>query len=159
MFSFYREDHMHGWRAAYQYRYQPWSDNQISASFSTTSNEDWTSFDNLGFDIELQQFYQGHIFTLAGASQYKFADQHRPNNTWQYLTQVSWQTLFDFSEQTAGWIKLSWTQDWFRKDHSLRLEINLGNLQNTGFGPFAHDEILFESLQLTHFLEQDIYDK
>lgn len=159
MFSFYREDHMHGWRAAYQYRYQPWVDNQLSASFSTTSNEDWTSFDSLGFDIELQQFYQGHIFTLAGASQYKFADQHRPNNTWQYLTQVSWQTLFDFSDNTAGWIKLSWTQDWFRKDHSLRLEINLGNLQNTGFGPFAHDEILFESLQLTHFLEQDIYDQ
>ena len=158
MFSFYREDHMHGWRLAYQYRYQPWVDNQLSASFSSTSNEDWTSFDSLGFDIELQQFYQGHIFTLAGASQYKFADQHRPNNTWQYLTQVSWQTLFDFSDNTAGWIKLSWTQDWFRKDHSLRLEINLGNLQNTGFGPFAHDEILFESLQLTHFLEQDIYD-
>ena len=159
MFSFYREDHMHGWRAAYQYRYQPWVDNQISAGFSTTSNEDWTSFDNLGFNIELQQFYQGHIFSFAAASQYKFADQHRPNNTWQYLTQASWQTLFDFSQNTAGWIKLSWTQDWFRKDHSLRLEISLGNLQNTGFGPFAHDEILFESLQLTHFLEQDIYDQ
>jgi hypothetical protein len=159
MFNFYRADHMHGWRAAYQYRYQPWVDNQISASFSTTSNEDWTSFDSLGFGVEVQQFYQGHIFSLSGVSQYKFSDQHRPNSTWQYLTQVSWQTLFDFSKNTAGWIKLSWTLDGLRNDYSLRLEVNLGNLQRTGFGPFAHDEILFESLQLTHFLEQDIYDK
>ncbi|TMN86602.1 hypothetical protein CWB72_19180 [Pseudoalteromonas phenolica] len=159
MFSFYREDHMHGWRASYQYRYQPWVDNQLSAGISSTSNQDWTSLDSISFNVQAQQFYLGHIFTVAGASQYKFSDQHRPNNTWQYLTQMSWQTLFDFSEETAGWIKLSWTQDWFRKDHSLRLEVSLGNLQNTGFGPFAHDEILFESLQLTHLLEQDIYEQ
>ncbi|MDK1287041.1 hypothetical protein [Pseudoalteromonas umbrosa] len=156
MYNFYRANHMHGWQAGYRIRYQPWVDSQFSAQISTTSNEDWTSLDTATLSGNWQQYYEGHIFTLGLSSSYVFADQNRPNATWQYLTSLSWQTLFDFSEQTAGWISLNWTQDWFRNNHNIRFEVTLGNLQNTGFAPFAHDEIIFESLQLTHFLEQDI---
>lgn len=156
MYNFYRANHMHGWRSGYRIRYQPWVDSQFSAQISTTSNEDWTSLDTATLSGSWQQYYEGHIFTLGLSSSYVFADQNRPNATWQYLTSISWQTLFDFSEHTAGWISLNWTQDWFRNNHNVRFEVTLGNLQNTGFAPFAHDEIIFESLQLTHFLEQDI---
>ncbi|MCF2857858.1 hypothetical protein L1286_10275 [Pseudoalteromonas sp. SMS1] len=156
MYNFYRAQHMHGWQAGYRIRYQPWVDSQFNAQISSVSNEDWTSLDTVTFSGSWQQYYQGHIFNVGLSSSYVFADEHRPNATWQYLTSIGWQTLFDFSEQTAGWISLNWTQDWFRNNHNLRLEVTLGNLQNTGFAPFAHDEIIFESLQLTHFLEQDI---
>ncbi|MBQ4838875.1 hypothetical protein [Pseudoalteromonas luteoviolacea] len=156
MYNFYRAQHMHGWQGGYRIRYQPWVDSQFSAQISTVSNEDWTSLDTATLSGNWQQYYEGHIFSVGLSSSYVFADQHRPNATWQYLTSISWQTLFDFSEETAGWISLNWTQDWFRNNHNVRFEVTLGNLQNTGFAPFAHDEIIFESLQLTHFLEQDI---
>ncbi|KZX02306.1 hypothetical protein JL49_00835 [Pseudoalteromonas luteoviolacea] len=156
MYNFYRAQHMHGWQAGYRIRYQPWVDSQFNGQISGVSNEDWTSLDTVTFSGSWQQYYQGHIFNVGLSSSYVFADDHRPNATWQYLTSIGWQTLFDFSEHTAGWISLNWTQDWFRNNHNVRLEITLGNLQNTGFAPFAHDEIIFESLQLTHFLEQDI---
>ncbi|TQF69862.1 HEAT repeat domain-containing protein [Pseudoalteromonas luteoviolacea] len=156
MYNFYRAQHMHGWQAGYRIRYQPWVDSQFNAQVSGVSNEDWTSLDTVTFSGSWQQYYQGHIFNVGLSSSYVFADDHRPNATWQYLTSIGWQTLFDFSEHTAGWISLNWTQDWFRNNHNVRLEVTLGNLQNTGFAPFAHDEIIFESLQLTHFLEQDI---
>jgi hypothetical protein len=157
IFGFYRQDHMHGWQAEYEYRYQPWVDNQISLGIGGIANQDWQSFDNVYFNATVEQYYQGQIFSAKLQSLYKFADENRPQDTWQYLTQLSWQTLYDFSESTAGWVKLSWTQDWFNNQHAIGFEVNLGNLQNTGFTPFAHDEILFESLQLSHFAEEDIY--
>ncbi|MBQ4813070.1 hypothetical protein J8M20_17035 [Pseudoalteromonas luteoviolacea] len=156
MYNFYRAQHMHGWQAGYRIRYQPWVDSQFNGQVSAVSNEDWTSLDTVTFSGSWQQYYKGHIFNVGLSSSYVFADDHRPNATWQYLTSIGWQTLFDFSEHTAGWISLNWTQDWFRNNHNVRFEVTLGNLQNTGFAPFAHDEIIFESLQLTHFLEQDI---
>lgn len=157
IFGFYRQDHMHGWQAEYEYRYQPWVDNQVSLGMGGIANQDWQSFDNVYFNATVEQYYQGQIFSAQLQSIYKFADDNRPNDTWQYLTQLSWQTLYDFSDTTAGWVKLSWTQDWFNNQHAIGFEVNLGNLQNTGFAPFAHDEILFKSLQLSHFAEQDIY--
>ncbi|KAF7775357.1 hypothetical protein PCIT_a1532 [Pseudoalteromonas citrea] len=157
IFGFYRQDHMHGWQAEYEYRYQPWVDNQVSLGMGGIANQDWQSFDNVYFNATVEQYYQGQIFSAQLQSIYKFADENRPNDTWQYLTQLSWQTLYDFSDTTAGWVKLSWTQDWFNNQHAIGFEVNLGNLQNTGFTPFAHDEILFKSLQLSHFAEQDIY--
>ncbi|MBQ4844487.1 hypothetical protein [Pseudoalteromonas sp. MMG005] len=157
IFGFYRQDHMNGWQAEYEYRYQPWVDNQLSFRMGGISNQNWHSFDNVYFSATTQQYYQGQIFAAQLQSIYKFADENRPNDTWQYLTQLSWQTLYDFSNNTAGWVKLSWTQDWFNNEHAIGFEVNLGNLQNTGFTPFAHDEILFQSLQLSHFAEQDIY--
>ncbi|WP_194867687.1 hypothetical protein [Pseudoalteromonas sp. PPB1] len=159
MFNFYRYNHSDGWRGGYRIRHQSKVDSQLSAQLTTTSNSDWTSLDVASLSGVWQQYYQGHIFSVGLSSSYVFADDHRPNATWQYLTTLGWQTLFDFSEHTAGWISLNWTQDWFRNNHSIRFEVTLGNLQRSGFDPFAHDEIIFESLQLTHFLEQDLYGR
>ncbi|MCG7536438.1 hypothetical protein [Pseudoalteromonas sp. OOF1S-7] len=159
MFNFYRHNHSDGWRGGYRIRHQSRVDSQLSAQLTTTSNSDWTSLDVASLSGVWQQYYQGHIFSVGLSSGYVFADDHRPNATWQYLSTVSWQTLFDFTEHTGGWVSLNWTQDWFRNNHSIRLEVTLGNLQRSGFGPFAHDEIIFESLQLTHFLEQDLYGR
>ncbi|MCO7190288.1 MULTISPECIES: hypothetical protein [unclassified Pseudoalteromonas] len=159
MFNFYRHNHSHGWRGGYRLRHQSRVDSQLSAQLTTTSNDDWTSLDVASLSGVWQQYYQGHIFSVGLSSGYVFADDHRPNATWQYLTTLGWQTLFDFSEHTGGWISLNWTQDWFRNNHSIRFEVTLGNLQRSGFDPFAHDEIIFESLQLTHFLEQDLYGR
>ncbi|CAH9064191.1 hypothetical protein PSECIP111951_03070 [Pseudoalteromonas holothuriae] len=158
IFGFYRQDHMHGWQAEYKYRYQPWVDNQISFVSGTISNQDWQTLDSIYFSSTMEQFYQGHIFAAQLQSRYKFADEDRPNDTWQYLTKFSWQTLFTFTDTTAGWLALSWTKDWFNVQSSLSLEVRLGNLQTTGFATFAHDEILFESLQLSSFIEQSAYD-
>lgn len=157
IFGFYRQDHMHGWQAEYEYRYQPWVDNLLSFGIGGISNRDWHTLDSMHFTATAEQYYQGQIFSAQLQSIYKFADNNRPNDTWQYLTLLSWQTLYDFSDETAGWVKLSWTQDWFNNEHAIGFEVNIGNLQNTGFTPFAHDEILFKSLQLSHFAEQDIY--
>ncbi|RRS08830.1 hypothetical protein EAG18_09885 [Pseudoalteromonas sp. J010] len=159
MYTFYRNNHRHGWQAHAGLRYQPWVDSYIDSSATLTSNQDWQTFDNMLLSINWNQYHEGHIFRLGLTSRYVFADQHRPNPTWQYLTQVGWQTGFDFSTHTAGWLSLTWTQDWFNNTHQIGFQVHLGNLQQTGFAPYAHDEIVFESLQLGHLLEQDLHDQ
>ncbi|TMN38652.1 hypothetical protein [Pseudoalteromonas sp. S2755] len=159
MYTFYRNNHKHGWQAHAGLRYQPWVDSYFSSSVTLTSNQDWQTLDNALFSFDWNQFYQGHIFRAGLTSSYVFADQNRPNPTWQYLTQLGWQTGFDFSHNTAGWLSVTWTQDWFNNTHQIGLQVRLGNLQQTAFAPYAHDEIIFESLQLSHLLEQDLHER
>ncbi|KPH64691.1 hypothetical protein [Pseudoalteromonas porphyrae] len=155
IYSFYREDHPYGWRGEYQYRYQPWVDSYFNFLAGSTSNSDWTSLDSLRFGTSWTQYYQGHIFQAGLTSYYKFADKHRPNNTWQYITSLGWRKQVPLGSLSQGWVKLRWDQDWFRNDHNISLEFSTGNLDSTGFEVFSHDEIIFESLQLNHFLEQN----
>ena len=155
IYNFYREDHPHGWRGEYQYRYQPWVDSYFSFLAGSTSNADWTSLDILRFGASWHQYYQGQIFQAGLTSYYKFADKHRPNSTWQYITSVGWRKQLPLGNFSQGWIKVRWDQDWFRNDHNISLEFSTGNIADTGFGVFSHDEIIFESLQLNHFLEQN----
>lgn len=159
MYTFYRNNHKHGWQAHAGLRYQPWVDSYFSSGVTLTSNQDWQTLDNALFSFDWYQFYQGHIFHAGLTSSYVFADQNSPNPTWQYLTQLGWQTGFDFSHNTAGWLGVTWTQDWFNNTHQVGLQVRLGNLQQTAFAPYAHDEIIFESLQLSHLLEQDLHER
>lgn len=154
IYNFYQADHPHGWRAEYQYRYQPWVDNYLNFLVGSTSNDDWTSLDLLRFGASWNQFYQGHIFQAGLTSYYKFADDDRPISTWQYITSVGWRKQVHLGDFSQGWIKLRWDQDWFRNGHNISLEFSTGNLSETGLEVFSHDEIIFESLQLNHFLEQ-----
>ncbi|MGS0497482.1 hypothetical protein ACU8V4_09885 [Pseudoalteromonas mariniglutinosa] len=155
IYNFYREDHPSGWRGEYQYRYQPWVDSYFNFLAGSISNADWTSLDMLRFGASWNQYYQGHIFQAGITSYYKFADEDRPISTWQYITSVGWRKQVHLGDFSQGWIKLRWDQDWFRNDHNVSLEFSTGNLADTGFGVFSHDEIIFESLQLDHFLEQN----
>ena len=155
IYNFYREDHPSGWRGEYQYRYQPWVDSYFNFLAGSTSNADWTSLDMLRFGASWNQYYQGHIFQAGITSYYKFADEDRPISTWQYISSVGWQKQLPLGNFSQGWIKLRWDQDWFRNDHNVSLEFSTGNLAETGFSVFSHDEIIFESLQLNHFLEQN----
>ncbi|PCK31729.1 hypothetical protein [Pseudoalteromonas piscicida] len=159
MYTFYRNNHRHGWRAHGGLRYQPWIDSYVDSSITLTSNQDWQTLDSALFSLDWHQYYQGHIFRAGITSSYVFADAHRPNPTWQYLTKLGWQTGFDFSHNTAGWLSLTWTQDWFNNTHQVGFQVHLGNLQQTGFAPYSHDEIVFESLQLSHLLEQDLNER
>ncbi|KTF16288.1 TonB-dependent receptor [Pseudoalteromonas sp. H105] len=155
IYNFYREDHPHGWRGEYQYRYQPWVDSYLNFLAGSTSNTDWTSLDLLRFGTSWNQYYRGHIFQAGFTSYYKFADDDRPNSTWQYITSVGWRKQVHLGHFSQGWIKLRWDQDWFRNGHNVSLEFSTGNIADTGFSVFSHDEIIFESLQLNHFLEQN----
>ena len=155
IYNFYREDHPYGWRGEYQYRYQPWVDGYVNFMAGSTSNADWTSLDLLRFGSSWNQFYRGHIFQAGLTSYYKFADDDRPNSTWQYITSLGWRKQVHLGNFSQGWIKLRWDQDWFRNDHNVSLEFSTGNISDTGLSVFSHDEIIFESLQLNHFLEQD----
>ena len=155
IYNFYREDHPSGWRGEYQYRYQPWVDNYFNFLVGSTSNADWTSLDMLRFGASWNQYYQGHIFQAGITSYYKFADEDRPISTWQYISSIGWRKQLPLGNFSQGWIKLRWDQDWFRNDHNISLEFSTGNLAETGFDVFSHDEIIFESLQLNHFLEQN----
>ena len=155
IYNFYREDHPSGWRGEYQYRYQPWVDSYFNFLAGSTSNADWTSFDMLRFGASWNQYYQGHIFQAGITSYYKFADEDRPISTWQYISSIGWRKQLHLGNFSQGWIKLRWDQDWFRNDHNVSLEFSTGNLAETGFAVFSHDEIIFESLQLNHFLEQN----
>lgn len=155
IYNFYREDHPHGWRGEYQYRYQPWVDSYFNFLAGSTSNSDWTSLDLLRFGTSWNQYYRGHIFQAGLTSYYKFADDDRPNSTWQYITSLAWRKQVHLGSFSQGWIKLRWDQDWFRNDHNVSLEFSTGNLADTSFDVFSHDEIIFESLQFNHFLEQN----
>ncbi|MCQ8877845.1 hypothetical protein NQT69_07520 [Pseudoalteromonas shioyasakiensis] len=155
IYNFYREDHPHGWRGEYQYRYQPWVDSYFNFLAGSTTNSDWTSLDLLRFGASWNQYFRGHIFQAGLTSYYKFADDDRPNSTWQYITSLGWRKQIHLGDFSQGWIKLRWDQDWFRNDHNVSLEFSTGNLADTSFSVFSHDEIIFESLQLNHFLEQN----
>ncbi|MBQ4833090.1 hypothetical protein J8L70_07545 [Pseudoalteromonas sp. MMG010] len=154
IYNFYRDDHRSGWQGEYNYRYQPWVDNYLEFGVASTSNEDWTSLDNISFSTSWNQFYHGHIFKAGLTSAYLFADDDRAIDTWQYISGLSWQKQVWLGNFSQGWLKLSWDQNWFHNSHNIGLEFSTGNISRTGFAPFADNEIIFPSLQFNHFLEQ-----
>jgi len=92
-------------------------------------------------------------------SYYRFADDHRATATWQYISRVAWQKQIDIGSFSQGWLKISWQQDWGWNNHNISLEFSSGNNQHTGFAPYAHDEIIFPTLQLNHLLERRDYEQ
>jgi hypothetical protein len=159
IYNFYREDHESGWRGEYSYRYQPWVDNYIDFGVSSTSNDDWTSFDNIRFSSSWNQFYHGHMLQAGISSYYRFADDDRQIDTWQYISSLAWQKQVRLGNLSEGWFKVRWEQDWFENNHNISLEFSTGNINHTGFDVFADDELIFKSLQFNHFLEQYNYDQ
>ncbi|MBU77198.1 MAG: hypothetical protein CMK63_09410 [Pseudoalteromonadaceae bacterium] len=158
VFNFYRENHASGWQGFYQYRYQPWVDNYLNFSVSSSSNDDWTSLDYLRFNTSWNQYYHDHIFQLGIDSYYRFKDENRATATWQYITQFAWQTQINLGDFSHGWLKVRLQQDWVWDNHNISIEFSSGNNQHTGFAPFAHDEIIFPTLQLNHLLEHSDYE-
>ncbi|WP_417698975.1 hypothetical protein [Pseudoalteromonas lipolytica] len=159
IFNFYRENHASGWQGSYQYRYQPWVDNYLNFGVASGSNDDWLSLDYLRFNSSWNQYYHGHILQVGLDSYYRFADDHRATATWQYISRVAWQKQIDIGSFSQGWLKISWQQDWGWNNHNISLEFSSGNNQHTGFAPYAHDEIIFPTLQLNHLLERRDYEQ
>lgn len=159
IFNFYRENHSSGWLGLYQYRYQPWVDNYLNFGVSSGSNDDWSSLDYLRFNSSWNQYYEGHIFQVGLDSYYRFADEHRATATWQYISRFAWQKQIDLGGFSQGWLKVSWQQDWVWNNHNISVEFSSGNNLHTGFAPYAHDEIIFPTLQLNHLLELSDYEQ
>ncbi|MBD1581482.1 hypothetical protein [Pseudoalteromonas sp. S16_S37] len=156
--SQYKDNHRHGWRTGYQYWYQNHVDQQLSVRAQLASNQNWRTIDNTRLTFTARQFYQGHIFEGQLVGRYAFNDDHRRQSQWQYLSRLKWQKQFAINHNLAASLALSWEQNWRDNQHSIALQLSIGNTLGTGFTPFSYAEQPFKTLSELELMQQVIHE-
>ncbi|CAM4013597.1 hypothetical protein [Pseudoalteromonas byunsanensis] len=150
----YKSTHPHGWHLGYQYWYQDRVDQRLWFRAQLSSNKDWYSIDNTRMVMSADQFYQGHILSVQLVARYAFNDEHRAQSQWQYLSRLGWQKWYAIDSKKAVGIALNLEKNWRLNEHSVALQITLGNVPSTGFDPFSYTEQSFKSLSFTQLMQQ-----
>ncbi|BBN80845.1 hypothetical protein PA25_08300 [Pseudoalteromonas sp. A25] len=152
--SQYKVDHKHGWRAGYQYWYQNYVDQSFSAKAQISSNQRWQELDNARLTLSARQFYQGHILELQLVGRYAFEDEHREKAQFQPLSRLDWYKRFAINHHYAAKLSVSFEKNWENNEHTLALQIGIGNLSITGFDVFSYAEQPFKTLSTLQLNEQ-----
>ncbi|WP_105167053.1 hypothetical protein [Pseudoalteromonas sp. T1lg23B] len=150
----YKHTHPYGWHLGYQYWYQNHVDQRLSFRAQISSNKDWHSLDNVRLSLSADQFYQGHILSAQLITRYAFNDEHRVQSQWQYLSRLGWQKWYAITSKQALNVALDLEQNWRLGEHTVALQITLGNVPTTGFEPFSYTEQSFKSLSLKQLMQQ-----
>ncbi|CCQ09375.1 hypothetical protein PALB_2160 [Pseudoalteromonas luteoviolacea B = ATCC 29581] len=154
IFSYYRDDHKHGWVLELDAALRVFTDIRWSAGLQLTSNQDWRSLDNTNFFWGVTQHYQGQVLQSQFLHRYRFADEHRAVAYWEHAFLAKWHIPFTLSKNHIAWFDLNWRKSLSDNKYNFSINLRIGNEGHTGYEPFSPDEIVFESLRIAHLYHE-----
>lgn len=152
IYSLYRANHRRGLELELTANYQAYGDQRWTSRLVNRTNDDWHSLEQSYFHWGIQQFYQGQVWQAGVFHRYRYQDEDRLAGRWDHQLDFAWQYPFAINHDMSGLVLVNWRQSTVDGNYALSIGVRLGNEVSTGFEPFASDEILFESLRLSHLL-------